>query len=175
MLEESNSLNPYKYFSNKSSSRTYSFFSNSGSEFSAYFIDGSDYFPDYPAFNYNILSFGFSLIKDSGFKQERDTRIRDTIISIITEFLIVHPETALFTVCDTSDNKHAFRNQLFSKWFSQFNPVFDLKFSKYNLRICNEDGECAYCSLIIHKDCSRHEEIKNAFLNLDNDLTEKGY
>lgn len=175
MPEESNSLSPYKYSLHHSLSRSYTFFSDSGSEFSACFIDGSSYFPDYPAFNNNVLSFGFSLIKASEKKWQKDNRIRDTIISIIADFLIMYSETALFVVCDTSDNKHAFRNQLFSKWFDQFNSVFNLKFSKYNLRICNGDGDGAFCSLIIHKNCGQYVEIKTAFLNLDDDLIAKGY
>ncbi|MCF0057251.1 DUF6169 family protein [Dyadobacter sp. CY356] len=121
------------------------------------------------------MSFGFSLVKESEKKQQNDKRIRDTIITIVGDYLMLHPETALFIVCDTSDNRHVFRNNLFLKWFDQFNPIYNLNFSKYDLRICNEDDDCAYCSLIMNRNCIEYLNIKKAFLNLDNDLIAKGY
>lgn len=78
----------------------------------------------------------------------------------------MYSEIALVVVCDTSDNKHAYRNKLFSKWFDKFNPVLNGKFSKFDLRICNEDGDHAYCSLIIHKIAVSIQKLKRPFLIL---------
>jgi hypothetical protein len=175
MHEVSGSLNPYNY---KSTNQGYQFITADCSIYLLYFTEASDYFPSYIDINAFIVSHGFEKIRDSSLETDlpkADPRIRDTIFSILNAALENDPRFCFMSICSTSDGKHRFRNKLFATWYAEIGNMFELNFNKIDNRICGNDGDCAYLSILIHKQCPHGQKVRDAFLDLENELIRKGY
>lgn len=150
-------------------------------------MEGVSYFPEYPNFNKDIVTFGFGpshpiskgiFLNSEGQRSvvcKHDPRVKHTLFRIILDTLEAFPKRSIFIMCDMMDRKHFCRNSLFQKWFVEFEKEFPSKISKYNTEVCNPDGDCAKLIMLIPNLCAYHTQIREAFLSIDSDLKAKGY
>ncbi len=78
-----------------------------------------------------LFQFGFHpLNKPHDFRLEnRDVKIKRTIISILVNEILINPDFIIYYVCDSSDGGARTRNILFSMWVKELMPGNILKFS----------------------------------------------
>ena len=175
-------LNPYNYIQEHHNALY--FRTDAGREYRAFFVEGDGYFPSYPNISSNMFVFSFVPIGDyytntletvNGKikrKVRSDLRVRDTILTVLIDYLTHHKDNGLIYICDTKHRASLSRNQLFGNWKS----VIKVSIKKYDMAIKDGDGNPeAYISLIVHDDCSRRQEMIDAFLAIDDDLRDKGY
>ena len=124
---------PYPFL--ETDNNTFCFATDDGLKYQAYFIE-------FPTTNYKLYSFSFD--KEEGFKSF-DRRIKDTIISILSNFCNTDNQILAYT-CDISDGHELARKRLFDKWFNEEN---DGSLSKVDFQ-----SENIYVSLIAKKDFS---------------------
>lgn len=84
-----------------------------------------------------------------------DNHIKQTLIVIIEEFFR-HNHDVLLYICDTSDNKEAFRNRLFARWFRQFAEKSSFEFRSANSVI---EGQGFYAAIIVEKENPKLQAI----------------
>ena len=137
-------LHPYDFL--KQDDANYYFETDNGLKYHAYFIE-------MPSIS-SLYSFSFE--KESG-DSYHDTRVRDTIISIMTDFFQSDYPILGYT-CDTSDGKHKARQRLFRMWYNKFN---DGSLSKYDF----EEGD-VYISIIVSKDYFAADNIVSDVVQL---------
>lgn len=77
-----------------------------------------------------------------------DNHIKQTLIVIIEEFFRFNHDVLLY-ICDTSDNREAFRNRLFARWFRQFAENGAFVFRSANSEI---EGQGFYAAIIVERD-----------------------
>jgi hypothetical protein len=82
-----------------------------------------------------------------------DSKVQQTILSIIYEFFRLN-ENVLLYICDTSDGREAARNRLFISWFEKDATPgrFTIKTAKANI-----EGEVLYTAIIVE---NSHPNIK---------------
>jgi len=144
-------LHPYKYTLTEEG--RYQFTTESGIEYFAYFLDLSDYGPDFYTFNFERQE----LLKDDE-KKAPGRDVLDTICQILSDFFQKKTNAMLF-VCDSTDGRAEGRRRLFAR---KFNSVNDGSFEKID-----RDGRTkyysVYSSLIYRKDNPNKEELLAAF------------
>ncbi len=179
MPEESNLLRPYSYSENhRSKYVTYNFVTAANQEYYVYFSDGSGYFPNYPHFCDDIVTFGFgtnsSATFDLSLNRRHDSRIRDTLFAIIQDSFSLFPQRAILIMCDTNDGRQACRNNLFHRWYNELGRIIDLEISKYNITILGPGDEGTYLIMLIPISCFMHDQIRDAFWDINNEMISKG-
>lgn len=144
-------LHPYKYTLTEEG--RYYFKTESGIEYFAYFLDLSDFGPDFYTFNFERQELPMD---DEKKAPGRD--VLDTICQILSDFFQKKTNAMLF-VCDSTDGRAEGRRRLFAM---KFNSVNDGSFEKID-----RDGKTAYysvySSLIYLKDNPNKEELVVAF------------
>jgi hypothetical protein len=184
-------LRPYNYSEVRQSGHiNYRFTTDRHISYLVYFTDAGAYFPEHPEFNQEIVTFGFGpvtpifkgyFVSESGESliiNRIDTRVKDTLFQILLDTIAAYPQKAIFIMCDTMDGKHPCRNNLFNKWFSEFEKKFPGRAFKYNNEIVsptNDPNDCAKLLLLIPGTCVLHDKIVNAFMSLDDELESKGF
>lgn len=103
----SGSLHPYDF---QKEGMTYSFETDKGLKYRAYFIEFSSPF-------YQLYSFSFDKEDGCG---AYDSRVHDTIISILADFFDAENLILGYT-CDVTDGREMARKKLFDRWFEQEN------------------------------------------------------
>jgi hypothetical protein len=188
MPKELSSLKPYSYQEvHRSHFVTYQFVTDKSIAYQVYFQSGDGYFPEYPDFNQDIVTFGFgpenpapkgTLFLKSAIPQKIvrfDNRIRDTLFTILLDSFTAFPQRSVFIMCDMHDGRQLCRNTLFNKWFSDFERIVAGRISKYNTEIPGPDGDAALLMLLVPDTCLLREKVIDAFLCLNDDLISKGY
>lgn len=150
---ESNSQCPYSII--EDGKWNYSFITKHGILYHAYFIDFSNYHPDFREV------YTFNIEPDNDQPHPIDQRIAITIVEILKRFFRMK-EYAMLMVCDNLDGKEVKRERLFSRWFTNFN---DGTLSKFDASTSNEDYTL-YVSIYLRKDNSRFLELVSAFYDL---------
>ncbi|MCE7071927.1 DUF6169 family protein [Dyadobacter sp. CY327] len=183
MPEESNLLNHYSFVEVNLS---YNFVTDSGDQYSAFFV-GTNYFEDYLDLNEHVVSFGFSpnerrseaFFLDSNCNLKRrakiDLRVRDTIFAIMEEFLTKFPTKSIVSICANNDARELCRRKLFKDWYKKASEYKPTLIEKYDIDLQGADTFYGYASLILRNDNPRHDKLRDAFQNLNNDLISKGY
>ncbi|MCM1353770.1 MAG: DUF6169 family protein [Bacteroides sp.] len=114
MKEASNSLHPYDY--KREDNFRYTFTTDNGIPYVMYFVDCSDSLNNCG----KLYSFNIERAINNCPPQPIDSRIAHTVVSILLTFFS-NEINAMIMVCDTSDNKHTKRKQLFERWYNIFN------------------------------------------------------
>ncbi len=65
-----------------------------------------------------------TLIREQCAVKPNDSRVRNTIVDIMRQF-VESNDCALYFVCDTSDGRQRNRFRLFSRWFNELGEGFD--------------------------------------------------
>ena len=114
-------------------------------------------------------AFQFFLVPKSETNESRDTKIQQTITSIIEEFFR-NNDVLLDYICDTGDGRQAARNRLFSRWFS----LYPLR-HHYTLRTIEAmwENTCYFASIIIRNDNPHYEEYMAAIDAFETEIRNK--
>ncbi|KAA9041615.1 hypothetical protein FW778_06230 [Ginsengibacter hankyongi] len=121
--------------------------------------------------------FGFTKVGDNEDKKEAmDSKIKNTIINIVTEFFSDVNDCVLIFHCDNGDNKKKLRNKRFDEWFA--NSSIENSYLKYDETVISfeigpngqviEDTE--YLSLIIHSGNPVIEQAVQEFQKIKDQL-----
>lgn len=145
------SLHPYKY--SLTEEGRYHFTTESGIEYFAYFLDLTNYGPDFYTFNFER-----QVIPEGAEKTASGRDVLDTICQILSDFFKKKTNAMLF-VCDSTDGRAEGRRRLFSR---KFNSVNDGSFEKVD-RDGKTDYYSVYSSLIYRKDNPNKEELLKGF------------
>lgn len=145
------SLHPYKY--SLTEEGRYHFTTESGIEYFAYFLDLTNYGPDFYTFNFER-----QVIPEGAEKTAPGRDVLDTICQILSDFFKKKTNAMLF-VCDSTDGRAEGRRRLFSR---KFNSVNDGSFEKVD-RDGRTDYYSVYSSLIYRKDNPNKEELLKGF------------
>lgn len=139
-LEKINASSPYEV-AMAISPNTYRFMTDYGVDIAVSF-DLDEILESGEAYMFNINNVNRQ-------KSPRDSKVRDTVVSIIDNFFEVNA-VALLYICETGDRKQAMRNRLFESWFAYANEK-DL----YLIMVANvldADNVENYAALILRKD-----------------------
>ncbi|MBR1557259.1 MAG: hypothetical protein IJ647_05815 [Prevotella sp.] len=108
-LNHVNKLAPYKVWTENG--RDYFIETTRGNIFIVGFMD-----------NYSIWEKGayqFTINNASHQPSPNDYKLKDTILLLIEAFFAKNPEILLY-ICETGDDKQAFRSRLFIRWFNTY-------------------------------------------------------
>ena len=93
-------------------------------------------------------------------KSPRDSKVRDTILSIIDEFFNRNNSTLLY-ICETGDCKQGMRNRLFEYWFSTYSRKNF--FTMMSSSIVDADGIVHFATIILRNDNQNLTEVVTNF------------
>lgn len=115
----------------------------------------------------NIYTFNFYPLKEQAKERiKTDSRIKATILDMLAKFFKEN-NTALVTICDSTDTKEMYRHKLFDKWFVELETVF---VEKYDCKTIIEDMTL-YNSLLIHAKHPNKQKAIDYFYKInDNDF-----
>lgn len=116
------------------------------------------------------ISYQFGISNPKGAKSPRDSKIRDTILSIVHEFFEKN-QAALLYICETGDGMQKMRNRLFKYWFSLCGESDDYHFQP--MTIFDEEGNENFAALIIKYDNPKFSDIVREFTTTINLLNLK--
>ena len=159
-LTSINSNSPYEV--RKRSDETYSFITDSSIEIFVSF-EQDDILQ-------SGLSYQFGISNPKGSKSPRDSKVRDTILSIVQEFFIKN-QAALLYICETGDGMQRMRNRLFKYWFCLYGESDDYYFQP--MTIYDEEDNENFAALIIRYDNPKFSEIVREFTTTVNLLNSK--
>lgn len=178
MHEGLNLLKPYSYRETQFNEEvSYQFSTTNGFEYNCYFLDASGYFESYPAIARNVVTFGFRVMRPMSFgRPPYDVRVRDTIFDILYKSTLLYPERSIFIMFDTRDRRPRHRKVVFSKWFKEFCEISGLRITRMSLTIPgDDDSSTVHVSLFVPPDSPDLASIKNAFIDIRDELISKGY
>ena len=114
-----------------------------------------------------IYTFNFYPSKEQAKERiKTDSRIKATILDLLAKFFKEN-NTALVTICDSTDTKEMYRHKLFDKWFVELKTEF---IEKYNCKTIIEDTTL-YNSLLIHSKHPNKQKAIDYFYKInDNDF-----
>ena len=105
-----------------------------------------------------------------GSKSPRDSKVRDTILSIVQEFFEKN-QAGLLYICETGDGMQKMRNRLFKYWFSLYGESDDYYFQP--MTIYDEEDNENFAALIIRYDNPKFSDIVREFTTTINLLNSK--
>lgn len=111
--------------------------------------------------------FGFEPYNNKTPKDNKDTKIRRTLIAFLSVFFADKNKVLLFSA-DITDFKQQVRSRLFENWKNKYDK--EGKLNKYNVEIAS-DEEIYFSSLIVHKENVHKKEYKEAFFLSATNLT----
>lgn len=98
-----------------------------------------------------------------------DPLVKETVSAIIREFFSQEPAVILY-ICDTSDERQAIRNRLFSYWFTH--DTRNEEFTMLHETVIIDDISY-YGSLLMRKDHPLHDSIVREFHDFATTLPDK--
>ena len=116
------------------------------------------------------LSYQFGISNPKGSKSPRDSKVRETILSIVQEFFEKN-QAGLLYICETGDGMQRMRNRLFKYWFSIYGESDDYYFQP--ITIYDEEDNQNFAALIIRYDNPKFSEIVREFTTTINLLNSK--
>ncbi len=146
------SLRPYSYTLKEG---RYQFTTESGIEYFAYFLEMSQFGPDFFTFNFERQE------APDGKERAPGRDVLDTICQILSDFFEKRTNALLF-VCDSTDGRAEGRRRLFSR---KFDLVNDGSFEKID-RDGKTEYYTLYSSLIYRKDNPNKKELLKEFERL---------
>lgn len=115
-------------------------------------------------------TYQFSILNGNNKKSPRDSKVRDTIVSIIENFFVLNNEVVLY-ICETGDGKQSMRNRLFEYWFKHYKKNWNIMFLSSSVR--DEEGMINYAGIILRNDNPRLKQIVNEFTDTVTLLNDK--
>ena len=103
-------------------------------------------------------------------KSPRDTKVKDTIMSIVEEFFDKN-QVALLYICSTGDGKQAMRSRLFGHWFEGSNTK--LCYSTMSTSLVDADGVVNEATIIVRNDNPNMIKLINEFSETAQLLSQK--
>lgn len=107
-------------------------------------------------------SYQFALTNYEGFKSPRDSKVRETVMSIVDEFFRKN-QAALLYICETGDGMQKMRSRLFSFWFSVYAEHDEFLFLPQV--VYDEEENENYAALIIKRDNPKFNDLVSEFTN----------
>ena len=103
-------------------------------------------------------------------KSPRDTKVKDTIMSIVEEFFDKN-QVALLYICSTGDGKQAMRSRLFGHWFEGSDTK--LCYSTMSTSLVDADGVVNEATIIVRNDNPNMIKLINEFSETAQLLSQK--
>lgn len=155
-LEDINLKSPYEITLNNGD---FDFTTDNGTRYSVSFLE------DVPLGGCDTYQFGFRKREDS--HTGYDSKVRDTLITIIEQFFAENDNVLLY-ICDTSDGREEKRNRLFIRWFEEFATP-----ERYTLKTANAivEGQGFYAAIIVENCNPMLESIISDFIQTEESLT----
>lgn len=195
MQEESHSTSPYPYDIDSVTKR-YFFRTYSGREYSAFFSEASNYFPEYSErFHGHVKMCAFD--NDLSKKPDRkkivtgegetkweaigDPRVSATIQKIFKDYLEERPYVCIVFVCSQEGEMEQLRQRLFRRWFNctQSNPnlrtSMEITWHERSILVDKNDTKSSYTTLLALHSCPYKSEIEQAYFDYEDSLRAKGY
>ena len=132
-----------------------------------WFTDGRSYFEQYTTFAEDVLMFGFDTVSA---EVPVDSRVRDTIVTLLAQYFTAHENSVLLFVCDSSDNRQMNRRRKFNAWHKSAN---ELPVAKVDVSIFGEDSKPVYLSVLYHSENKHTNEILAAVNELQKNIEDK--
>jgi hypothetical protein len=98
-----------------------------------------------------------------------DVKLKATIFRIIEAFFAANPDILLY-ICETGDDRQAFRSRLFLRWFNTYSRRDDYVIQTAEVQEGNTKN---FAALIVQKSNPRLKEILAEFDETINILTDK--
>lgn len=115
-------------------------------------------------------SYQFVIINVNNKKSPRDTKLRDTIMSIVYDFFL-SSNTAMLYICDTGDKRQSMRDRLFQYWVAQSKRLNEFKIMSSTVR--DDEGMVNFVTIILRIDHPKRREVIEEFTATVNLLEEK--
>ena len=158
-LESINSASPYLV--TKQTESDFLFETEYGVEYKVGFMEDTSIW-DEGAYQFYIINF-------NGKSSPRDTKVKDTILSLIDAFFDSNPQILLY-ICETGDDKQAARNRLFTKWLNE--PKCVERYFYKNACIISE-GVDNYFAIVVQRINPELEIIAKQFEEYASLMSEK--
>lgn len=161
-LASINETSPYEVYKSNSNKNYYLFETRHGVQYAVGFLDSFMIETD--------EAYEFILTNTNSKASPRDAKVRDTIISIMTEFFRVNNSTVLY-ICDTIDGKQEMRNRLFNYWFLSY--CNKAEFTILSTSIIDAEGIINCASIILRNDNPKYIEVMTEFQTVVQTLRNK--
>jgi hypothetical protein len=145
--------------------KIYSFRTIYGSEFQIIFARDKSWFPYNPEFK-DVFTFEIAAIPEY---QNRDNKIKSTIIDIISKLFLENGNTIITYHCDNEDGRARARDRKFRSWHQVLNQDHIQKFDRQVIY----QGHLIYSSLLIHINNPRFKRAVDVYYAGDIDVTNK--
>lgn len=159
---------PSSYPLLKNDPYSYEFLTDQGIRYTAYFLEYSSMFADYPQLAQQIYMFNVETVEGEPDSSYADERIGLTILDIL-KVLFQRSENVVVYVCDSLDDRQLARKRKFDIWFWKYNDGSLIKEDELAI----VDGVEIYNSMIIHKSNKHLKEVILAFKELNERAGEK--
>lgn len=158
-LSQINRLSPYKVWTDDG--RDYYVETSRGQIFDIGFMDDYSIWP--------TGAYQFTISNQSHQPSPLDQRLRETILLIIEAFFTANPNILLY-ICETGDDRQAFRSRLFIRWFNTYSNR-----DAYVMQTAEvQEGKTKnFAALIVQKSNPRLTEILSEFDETISILTNK--
>jgi hypothetical protein len=114
-------------------------------------------------------AYQFYINNESHRPSPNDEKLKATIFRIIEAFFAANPDILLY-ICETGDDRQAYRSRLFVRWFNSYSgrDAYVMKTAEVN-----EGNIMNFAALIVQKSNPRLEEILDEFSETITILTGK--
>ena len=114
-------------------------------------------------------AYQFYINNESHRPSPNDEKLKATIFRIIEAFFAANPDILLY-ICETGDDRQAYRSRLFVRWFNSYSgrDAYVMKTAEVN-----EGNTINFAALIVQKSNPRIEEILDEFSETITILTGK--
>ena len=114
-------------------------------------------------------AYQFYINNESHRPSPNDEKLKATIFRIIEAFFAANPDILLY-ICETGDDRQAYRSRLFVRWFNSYSgrDAYVMKTAEVN-----EGNTINFAALIVQKSNPRLEEILDEFSETITILTGK--
>lgn len=138
-IETINSISPYKVASTPKGGLKFC------TEYGIHYV--VDFVEDDSLLSYE--SYEFIIVNADSAKSPRDSKLKETLLTIIEEFFEKNQSTMLY-ICDTSDGMQRYRNRLFSSWFN--GAEMSKRYTLCSASIKDLEGTENYASIVVRND-----------------------
>ena len=148
-LTRLNFHSPYKVWIENGSQK---FLTDYGVQYRIEFVENNNIWEDEKSYEFGILN-------ENKKNSPNDSKVKETVQSIIEEFFLTNPDILLYQ-CETGDSRQAMRARLFTRWFNEFDKRdrFCVKVS-----ILRDEEVDNYIAIIVQKSNPKLNDILRDF------------
>ena len=160
MSENTVSRESYSFEFSGGKNNSFIFRTDFGLQYEIKFVPSGYIFPEgHPAQDYTYEFVIGVLENNTGKNPPLDKKIPQTIALIFKEFFQEHRNVGVY-ICDSSDNKQAFRFRKFNTWFHFFKG---LTYHKIDSSFKDKDDVVIYTSLIMRTDNPNYQAVIDGY------------